>query len=642
MIKFGFVMPEAFKQHEFINNNDESAIIIADLGSVQYVQPEVGVFNIEYTHHQRMLILKNDGTKYSNIVLSFYCRDNENCEYVTNLEAASYNLYGNLVESKEIKKSDIYEIRSGPSTKQIRFAIPDVKAGTIIEFKYTTRSPFIFTIPKWYFQKEIPVLYSEYVVKMVPSYEFKYLAKGIDKFDTLSVVKGAEKKKFGNIVMMNAGNVGSGYEYNDLIYTFGLKNIPAYHGKAFSKTKSEQLLHIDFQLNKKFNKNYDNKEYFNSWNEIIKFLQNGELGKRMNAGKNQIKPLLDEMEIQNIPKSEKAKYIIEYVRKNFIWDGTYSYLPSVSVKELINRKTGNSADLNFLLYSLLQAFEINVYPVLISTRSHGRIEESAPFINSLNNIVLLFEEDNVQNLTDATTSHCAYNRIPSECLNEVGLKIDGKSYEWVTLESFALSEEKIHIVYNLEESAKENNMKYTLVATEYLSEFYRTLWKKGDPDIKEFFEKTGIYNLNNIRKNMKASGKQYGLNFDAFTPLLANNQKIVIYPFMDQLPLLRFLSDDTRKQPLDFVFRRKYSQVVQARLPDGFEVKNLPERLVLADDLIRLEIFYNITEKKLNCTYSLEFNKSSYLTDEYNELSRHVELISQHLLKPVILLKNLN
>jgi hypothetical protein len=641
-MKFGYVMPENFRNVEFDNENDENAVIISDLGEVQYVQPEVGVFNLEFTHHRRILILKNTGSKYANVVIPLFYKDIEQCEILTDIQAASYNLNGDLVVSKQINKSDIHEIRSDLFTKQIRFAIPDVKAGTIIEFKYTTRSPIINHIPKWYFQKEIPVLYSEYSVKMVPSFQFDYVAKGIEKFDVLTVEKGAEKKTFGKIVMMNAGNVGSGYEYNDLIYTFGLKNIPAYRQEVFSSSNNDHIIHIDFQLNKIINKNYDNKSFFNTWEDVVNHLLEGNLGKRIKAGKTRSKTILNELEIQNVAQTDKAKFIIEYVRKNYLWDGRYDYLPSVSAKELLTNKTGNSADINFLLFDILQAADIDVYPVLISTRSNGQIEESAPFINVLNNVVLLIDEGNVQYLTDGTTSFVPYNRIPAECLNEMGLKIEQENFEWVTLESFSTSELKSQFVYNLSPVLNQHNVKVTLIATEYLSEFYRELWKKGDLEIKEYYKSLGIYNIANIRKSSRPSGKQYSLSFDAFTPLLSNNQRIILYPFKDRTFFLRYLVDESRKTSLDFGFKRKYSVITEGIIPDGFDVKSLPEALSLTDDLIHVNIFYSVVDKKLSCTLFMDFKKIKYSSTEYSALSQHVRLINQHILKPVVLVNNLN
>jgi hypothetical protein len=641
-MKFGYVMPENFHNVEFNNENDENAVILLDSGEVQYVQPEVGVFNLEITHYRRILILKNTGSKYANVVIPLYYKDIENCEILTELQAASYNLNDELVVSKQINKSDIHEIRSDPFTKQIRFAIPDVKVGTIIEFKYTTKSPFIYNIPRWYFQNEIPVLYSEYRVKMVPSYQFKYVAKGVEKFDVLTVEKGADKKTFGQIVMMNAGNVGSGFEYHDLIYTFLLKNIPAYKQEIFSIISNDKIIHIDFQLNRTFNKNYDNRSYFSSWENVVKYLLEGDLGKRIKAGKNQSKSVLKELEIQNVSQTERARFIIEYVRKNYLWNGRYDYLPSVSTKEFLNNKTGNSADINLLLFDMLRAADVNVYPVLISTRSNGKIEKLAPFLKSLNNVVLLVDDGSVQYLSDATTSFISYNRLPAECLNEIGLKIEQDNFEWVTLENFSISELKTQIVYNLSPVLNQNNIKITLIATEYLSEFYRGLWKKGDPDIKEYYKSLGIYNIANIRKNSRPSGKQYSLSFDAFTPLLSNNQRIILYPFMDRTLFLRYLVDETRKTPLDFGFRRKYSVITDALIPDGFEAKNLPESLSLTDDLIHANIFYSIVDKKLNCTLSMEFKKIKYSIAEYSALSQHVRLINQHVLTPIILLNTHN
>ena len=111
---------------------------------------------------------------------------------------------------------------------------------------------------------------------------------------------------------------------------------------------------------------------------------------------------------------------------------------------------------------------------------------------------------------------------------------------------------------------------------------------------------------------------------------------------MDKTFFLSYLADETRKTLLDFGFRRKYSVLTEAVIPDGFEAKNLPDSFSLSDDLIHIDIFYSIVDKKLNCTLAMEFKKIKYTTVEYTTLSQHVRLINQHVLTPIILLNTHN
>jgi len=45
---------------------------------------------------------------------------------------------------------------------QKKFAFPNVREGSIIEYKYTMVSPYIFQLDDWKFQYEIPVKWSEF------------------------------------------------------------------------------------------------------------------------------------------------------------------------------------------------------------------------------------------------------------------------------------------------------------------------------------------------------------------------------------------------------------------------------------------------------------------------------------------------
>lgn len=61
-------------------------------------------------------------------------------------------------------KSLIFDERINDNWKQIKFSVPSVKAGTVIEYKYTQHSELYQLIPDWVIQHDIPVIHSHYEV----------------------------------------------------------------------------------------------------------------------------------------------------------------------------------------------------------------------------------------------------------------------------------------------------------------------------------------------------------------------------------------------------------------------------------------------------------------------------------------------
>ncbi len=52
--------------------------------------------------------------------------------------------------------------------------MPDVQAGSIIEYKYTTTAKSYAYLDDWYFQRELPTLHSRFSLVVMPNYEFSY------------------------------------------------------------------------------------------------------------------------------------------------------------------------------------------------------------------------------------------------------------------------------------------------------------------------------------------------------------------------------------------------------------------------------------------------------------------------------------
>ena len=89
----------------------------------------------------------------------------------------------------------MYEEKINDNWFQKKFVFPNVKSGSIIEYEYEIVSPFKFNLVDWEFQSELPTLYSEYKVFMVPFYEYVSSAQQIKKFDIQTSIVGKRNNR---------------------------------------------------------------------------------------------------------------------------------------------------------------------------------------------------------------------------------------------------------------------------------------------------------------------------------------------------------------------------------------------------------------------------------------------------------------
>src|SRR5665647_217449 len=98
-----------------------------------------------------------------------------------------------------------------------KFAMPDVKEGSVIEISYKIKSPYLFNFRGWEFQNRIPVIFSEYTVNMIPFYEYSNMLQGANKFDGFrSYETTSTSSPLGSIA------------YNDMAYCYTMKDLPAF------------------------------------------------------------------------------------------------------------------------------------------------------------------------------------------------------------------------------------------------------------------------------------------------------------------------------------------------------------------------------------------------------------------------------
>lgn len=85
-----------------------------------------------------------------------------------------------------MKKDMIFKERLSENQMTLKFSIPQVKAGTLIEYEYRLESDFFFTIDSWKAQSDIPTLYTEYDIIIPEYFKFNTDMRGTESLETKS------------------------------------------------------------------------------------------------------------------------------------------------------------------------------------------------------------------------------------------------------------------------------------------------------------------------------------------------------------------------------------------------------------------------------------------------------------------------
>ena len=171
------------------------------------------------------------------------------------------------------------------------------------------------------------------------------------------------------------------------------------------------------------------KDYSITWEGVAKTIfENKNFGKELNEQLYLIQDV--KMILKNaVSDEEKLDVIFKFVQSKMNWNNEYGYFTEKGVKKAYLDKTGNVAEINFILIAMLKLAGINANPVLISTIEHG--VPSFPNRTVFNYVIAAAEIDGKQILLDATHKYTTQNILPLNVLNWTGrlIKKDGTSQE---------------------------------------------------------------------------------------------------------------------------------------------------------------------------------------------------------------------
>lgn len=297
-------------------DKDADAVILFDKGNSEFVE-EDRRYVVHFKRIKRIKIFKESGLKYAEIEIPYY-RDGQQTELVKDIQAVTYNLENGKMVSSKLNPDHIYDEKVDKNWGVKKFAFPNVKEGSVIEYKYRLESPFIFNLADWYFQSDIPTMHSEYIVKMMAIYNYQYIAQGIRNFD---VFDSYEEKGIGR--RFGIASKVSNNEYNDMVYKFILKDVPAFKDEVFITSVNDNIKKIDFQLSSYYS--FTSGKYVDimtTWEKLCsELITDGQFGKYIKQSEKLAKKELEQESIENISsKQEKLDAIIDFVKKNYKWN----------------------------------------------------------------------------------------------------------------------------------------------------------------------------------------------------------------------------------------------------------------------------------------------------------------------------------
>jgi hypothetical protein len=361
------------------------------------------------THHRiRIKILNQREVDRGNITIRFYSKDQ--FEYITSIKGVTFNQEGSEPVLTHLDTKSVYTEKEDDRYSTMKFAMPNVKPGCIIEYEYDSYMKHYGGLNYWRFQHDIPIIKSSYFLTIIPGREFQY---------------SVQKKASYPIIVKPMTEQGKVY--------FEMDNIPGLKFEPYMEAVNDYLQRVEFQLAAYTNSFGDKTRVNQTWRDLAYDLLNDkEFG-------GAIKKNLSKLdEIKTIVATEttdsgKLAVIYNYVRTNFKWNGHNSKFAIDGLKDVWEKRSGTSGEINLLLLNLLETFSIEASPILVAERDFGKIDTTYPFQNRFNKVAAYVKIGGQTFILDATQKFNPPGLIPYPLLNTIGFVVDKKNFRLIRI-----------------------------------------------------------------------------------------------------------------------------------------------------------------------------------------------------------------
>jgi Domain of Unknown Function with PDB structure (DUF3858)/Domain of Unknown Function with PDB structure (DUF3857) len=634
-IKFGKISAADF---DLSNNNiidsNTNAVIIADIGSTNFIGNKKGSFTLVFKRHTRIKILNDRAFDLATVKIPLYV-DGDDLEKVVDLKAFTYNLENGKVLETKLEKTDLFEEKIDKNHVEKKFSMPAIKAGSIIEYTYTTNSDFSFNLRPWAFQQiNYPCLWSEYGVTIPNLLIYVSAHQGVHSFYIEKSDQGQQ-----HYSITNKAGTYYGQQDQDLnimattnIRRWVMKDIPGFQIESYLTSPRNYLDKIEFQLSQVSGDGETYTEVMSDWKRTSEnLLQRDDFGGSLHEDN-----FFAEKELNNITnnisdKLQIANRIYNFMRDNFTCTG-HGILMTTSLNNVFKNRRGNVADINLLLISLLNKKGIYCDPVLVSTRDHGLNYFKYPILPKYDYVICKVDIANKTYYLDATHPRLGLGKLDLECFNGKARVIDGLATE-IAFSPDSIKENRLTSVYirNDEKGGFSGSVQQT---PGYYESYHlrEKIKEKGKDEFikdlkKPFGTETEIFNaqIDSLDKLEEPLSLKYEFNWKP-------EKEDIIYldPMAGEGYKENPFKSQQRSYPVEMPYTIDETYILTFEVPEGYSVEELPKQLaVKLNEQGDGRFEYRITQSGnvISLRSQIKLNRTYFKPEEYNQLREFFNLV---------------
>ncbi|PTX12280.1 uncharacterized protein DUF3858 [Pontibacter mucosus] len=622
-VKFGKVTEDELKMSSYDKDTSAAAVILSDYGFARFEY--MGELKLVVERQMRIKIFKKSAYDLADFVVPYYQRGSGK-ERVSSVKGFTYNLENGKIKKDKLEGSSIFDEKTSEYWYAKKFTMPNVKEGSVIDVSYTVTSDFIYALRDWEFQHKVPVAWSEFRARIPEYFDYKFLVQGYH---------GLHKNE--QLKETATGSAKSSPDMLNNAYVWIMKDVPALKEEKYITTVRDYQSKIEFELQRVQFPGQTARIMTGDWAKVTSdLLTEDRFGVQLNRSaffKEQLAAVQGKYKTQ----PEQLAAIFDLVKSRMKWNGNNGYYANTTIRKAWDERAGNAADINLLLTSMLLEAGFDAAPVLVSTRSNGRVNPAmSPMITKFNYVITHVKLDDKEYLLDATDPLVPVGVLPGRCLNGQGRLIKKGADRWVNLSpvtnytKLVSADLSMNAQGELVGTGRESlggygaiNMRRTIL-DEGESKYTERLAKEvGDFKLT----KPEVKNLEDLSSTLDIT---YNINVNGSG---SNNSIIYLNPMLGRGEKENPFKLEERLYPVDFGTPIDETFVCRLAIPEGYEIEEMPQSIAvnLPENGGRFTYMVQQEGNTLQVLSRLNINKPVFYAQEYAYLKEfYNRIIAKH------------
>jgi len=571
------------KQDKFSIDTSAAAIVLYEKDSYDFMVEPYPI----HTVRRIIKILNKAGEKYADVSIilpgSLY-----GYYHIHNLKGSTYNVDNGQLIRQRVDEENIGDQQSD-ILKQVKFSMPSVKDGSIIDYTYEIESSAVSLT--WAIQEEIPKLYSEFEIVLDRRDNIATETQRTPfflKIDNTSITDSTlpDAYAFGENLFIKGEDASTKRWIRKNILAFVeepvISSIDNYRERMTLHALGVHILGVDFnfldnwfKVNSALISNLNFYRQATSWHITIK-------NKAIEIARSD----MDELSI--------AKKIFSFVRDSINCDGYESMYSSKNLGKVLEEKSGSVADVNFLLISMLQDAGLKCSPMIISTRSNGLPNRKFPDYLKYNYTVCQLRIGNDKYYLDASGKYNPFGAMQPECYNGYARVIDKHDTAGIIMTPDMAKEKSFYMMTTTNNSLTDYTLNFKFYYGDQSAYTCREKWNKDTAEIKKYvmnfvkeFPMDATLKSFSVQ-NLQNPDGQLTLDFNISIIWPDTTSMIYLSPYLIKIHNDNPFKSNQRMYPIDMPFTQNITYLCKLQLPPGYVVDEMPKSsIVKIDDKVQ-------------------------------------------------------